>query len=176
MKNISGLSCRTITRAGRSPERSHQSSLCSPRDHSSGAIYPHIPHAPKIALRPPIKNIGRSLIPRVGSWNTLTFDKPLHSSRIEDTAETSDFFDRNIRRRTDPQSKFNAMTALTQRNLSQACRPLISQRDSVTDSDVALLLAPYRHIPRVLETSRTPIRKIGRRLYPCGRRLEAGTH
>ncbi len=99
MKNISGLSRRTITRAGRSPVRSHQSSICPSRGHSSGAICPHIPHAPKMALRPPIKNIGRNLIPRVESWNTLTFDEPLHSSRIEDTAETSDFFDRNIGRR-----------------------------------------------------------------------------
>ncbi len=32
-----------------------------PRGHSSGAIRPHIPHALKTALRPPIKNIGRSL-------------------------------------------------------------------------------------------------------------------
>ncbi len=44
------------------------------------------------------KNIGRNSIPRVGSWNTPTFDEPLHSLRIEDTVETSDFFDRNIGR------------------------------------------------------------------------------
>ncbi len=59
IENISSFSCKTITRAGQSPQCNHQSSLCSPRGHSFGAICSHLPHAPKIALRLPIKNIKR---------------------------------------------------------------------------------------------------------------------
>ena len=59
VENISDLSRRTITRAGCSPERSHQSSLCSPHGYSSDAICLCIPHAPKTTLSNPIRNIGR---------------------------------------------------------------------------------------------------------------------
>ncbi len=73
VENISGLSRRTITCAGRSPKCSHQSSLCPPCGYSSGAICPHIRHAPKTALRPPIRNIRR----RRNNWWISSFPSQL---------------------------------------------------------------------------------------------------
>ncbi len=84
---IPWLSCRTITRAGCSPEHSHPSSLRAPHGHSSVAICLNISRVSETP-RPPIRKIGRRQTNAEEGWKMGHIGRGIRELSIIPTSQS----------------------------------------------------------------------------------------